>query len=336
MTQLQASTGANGESAVAAPGSRDGSERSRCRVIGGAVVEAVSAVVVNFNGGALLGRSVESLLACGQVAELYVVDNGSGDASLDAVYRMAEHDRRVRVLENKANLGFAAAANRALQKQRGEYVLLVNPDCIVGPASIGRVLEVMRADATIGMAGCLVRNPDGSEQRAARRRMPTPARALVDLLRLDALFAGRAQRAGIDLRHEALGNEPVEAEALSGAFLAVRRAAIEEVGLLDEGYFLHCEDLDWCMRFRQKGWKIMFVPDVSVVHAQGTCSRARPVRVEWHKHRGMMRFYRKFFRDRYPLPLMALVAVGVWMHFALLAAVYSIRHVGRFAGITRG
>ncbi len=120
----------------------------------------------------------------------------------------------------------------------------------------------------------MIRNPDGSEQRGARRRVPTPWRSLVDILRLHILFPHDSRFSGVSMLGEPLGAGPAEVEALSGALMLVRRSALNDVGLLDEGYFLHCEDLDWCMRFRQKGWKIMFVPDVSVVHAQGTCSRA--------------------------------------------------------------
>lgn len=101
----------------------------------------------------------------------------------------------------------------------------------------------------------------------------------------------------------------------------VRRAALEQVGPLDEGYFLHCEDLDWCMRFRQAGWKIMFVPDVAVIHFKGQSSKARPIRVLWHKHKGMIRFYQKFFRREYSWALMVLVAIAVWTRFSLLALV---------------
>jgi GT2 family glycosyltransferase len=109
--------------------------------------------------------------------------------------------------------------------------------------------------------------------------------------------------------------------------MLIRREALQDVGSLDEGYFLHCEDLDWCMRFRKKGWKILFVADARVVHHRGVCSRSRPVFVEWHKHKGMMRFYRKHFRHQYPGMLMWLVGTGVWLRFALLAAYYTGRRM---------
>ena len=137
------------------------------------------------------------------------------------------------------------------------------------------------------------------------------------------------------LHKQALPDHPVEVEAISGALMLVRREAIEDVGLWDEGYFLHCEDFDWCMRFRQKGWKILFVHDAPVVHHKGICSRSRPIFVEWHKHKGMLRFYRKFFRHQYPGVVMCLVALGIWLRFGAVAIYYTTRHVGRLLTVRR-
>ena len=101
--------------------------------------------------------------------------------------------------------------------------------------------------------------------------------------------------------------------------MLVRRRALGVVGLLDENYFLHCEDLDWCFRFRQMGLGVLFVPTVRVFHEKGRCSRARPVEIQWHLHKGMVRYFRKNFRDAYPLPLMGFAVLGVWLRFAMVA-----------------
>ncbi|MFO7568493.1 MAG: glycosyltransferase family 2 protein, partial [Smithellaceae bacterium] len=129
------------------------------------------------------------------------------------------------------------------------------------------------------------------------------------------------------LYQEAIPDGPVEVEAISGACMLVKREAFEDVGPMDENYFLHCEDLDWCMRFRQKGWQILFVPGARVVHDQGTCSREKPFFVEWHKHKGMMRFYRKFFRHQYPGPLFWLVTAGVWLRFGAVVFQKCMRRI---------
>jgi nucleoside-diphosphate-sugar epimerase len=168
------------------------------------------------------------------------------------------------------------------------------------------------------MAGCRVLNPDGTEQKGCRRRVPTPWRTFVRVLGLSHFTHSAEWLQGFDMSTEPLPPGPVQVDAISGSLMLVRRSSLDIVGPLDEGYFLHCEDLDWCMRFNQRGHKVLFVPDVTVTHDQGFSSRQRPVRVMWYMHKGMMRFYRKFFLNRYPLPLAIVVAAGVWFRFVLL------------------
>jgi GT2 family glycosyltransferase len=176
------------------------------------------------------------------------------------------------------------------------------------------------------MVGGFLVNPDGSEQAGGRRAIPTPWRSFVAAFGLTP-FAQRWSQwfEDFNLHRQPLPTGPIEVEAISGACMLVRRAAIADVGEWDEGYFLHCEDLDWCLRFRRKGWKILFVPAARVDHAHGACSRSRPIFVEWHKHRGMIRFYRKFYREDYPWWLTGLVIVGVWSRFVLVAASHVVR-----------
>jgi GT2 family glycosyltransferase len=149
--------------------------------------------------------------------------------------------------------------------------------------------------------------------------VPTPWRSLVRVLHLDKVFAGHSRFKGLSLNTTPLPENPVEVEAISGAFMLVTRKALQDVGPLDDQYFMHCEDLDWCMRFRKKGWQILFVPQAEAVHHQGHCSASRPIAVELYKHKGMLRFYNKFFRHQYPGVLMWLVTGSVWIRFGLVA-----------------
>lgn len=279
----------------------------------------VSVVIVNFNGGPLLSKAVRSVLSSTIPVEVYVSDNGSTDRSLLSFRRGVNTDKRLQIIKSRANLGFARANNVVLEQAQGEYVLLLNPDAVIKPDTLARMIEALAAYPDAGMAGCLLRNPDGTEQAGCRRSVPTPWRTLVRVLHLDKVFPNHARFRNFVLTQQPLPDAPVFLEAISGAFMLVRRKALEDVGYLDEKYFLHCEDLDWCMRFRQAGWKILFVPGVEVVHYQGTCSKDRPVFVLWHKHKGMIHFYRKFFRHQYSGLLMPLVAVAVWTRFMLLA-----------------
>ena len=279
----------------------------------------VSVIIVNFNGGELLTQCVQSILSSNIPLEVFVSDNGSADGSVALLRHRLGADTRLSIIENNRNLGFSRANNLAAKWACGEYILYLNPDCILKRDTLTRMLAEMVTYPEAGMAGPLIRNTDGSEQAGCRRAVPTPWRTLVRVLHLNRLFPNYPRFRTFLLNQAPLPAEPVYMEAISGAFMLVRRQAYNQVGPLDEGYFLHCDDLDWCMRFRQAGWKILFVPDVEVVHYKGTCSKDRPIQVLWHKHRGMVRFYRKFFRHQYPLPLMVLVVSAVWVRFVLLA-----------------
>lgn len=287
-------------------------------------VPLISIIIVNFNGGPLLTRAVEAALASAESVEALVVDNRSTDNSLKPLQRRYDGDTRLHITQNHKNRGFAQAANIGLRQARGEYLLLLNPDALVGLDTLTRMVEVMQANPEAGMAGCRIVHPDGAEQLMGRRRTPTPERSLAEFM--PGWLRRKLRLKGMNIDGAETPAQPEEVEAISGSFMFVRRAALQKVGLLDERYFLHCEDLDWCMRFRQRGWRILFIPDVQTIHYKGVCSKDRPIRVEWHKHRGMAYFHNKFFKSQYPAPVTAIVWIGIWLHFAWAAALLSLRN----------
>jgi len=287
----------------------------------------VSIIIVNFNGGSLLTDCVRSALQSSVPVELLISDNGSTDGSIELLEENI-HDDRLHIHRNGKNLGFSAANNRMIPASSGDFFLFLNPDGLIRPNTLEQMCLQMDEHPDVGMSGCLVRNSDGSEQAGCRRRVPTPWRTLVRIFHLGKLFPNHEKFEDIALSQKPLPEGSVEIEAISGAFMLVRRTALEQVGMLDEGYFLHCEDLDWCMRFRKKGWKILFVPNVDMEHEKGSCSKGRAIRVEWHKHKGMLRFYLKFFRHQYPLPLMLMVIAAVWGRFLVIVIVENIKRLG--------
>lgn len=297
--------------------------------------DAVSLIIVNYNSGRYLQSCVASVL--NQVDEVVVVDNASTDGSMEKLEAIFECDQKLQVVRNRENRGFAAACNQGLEISSGRYLFFLNPDCVLAPETVKRLLEALAGYADVGMVGGLLVNPDGTEQAGGRRAIPTPWRSLVRAFGLSRL-AARWPRLFLDfhLHKQPLPIQPIEVEAISGACMLVRREAMRDVGAWDAGYFLHCEDLDLCMALRRKGWKIMFVPDARVMHDRGVCSRSRPIFVEWHKHRGMMRFYRKFFQHQYPGPLMWLVALGIWLRFGIIASYHFALSTLRYLGIQRG
>jgi len=292
-------------------------------------------IVVNYNAGNSLVLCVDSILVSG-AARVIVVDNCSNDGSLEPLPRSEVEDRLL-VIRNEQNLGFASACNIGVRASTASHLLFMNPDGVLCSNALSRMMDMLECSSTIGMVGGYLSNPDGTEQPGGRRELPTPAKAFIrafGLSRLSSFFPGTFK--DFLLHNERLPSEPTPVEAISGACMLVKREALDDVGLWDEGYFLHCEDLDLCMRFSQKGWDIFFVPDAKIIHDQGTCSRSRPIFVEWHKHKGMMRFYRKFYRNQYPAALCAVIAIGVWLRFGLVASCYCAHHVLDWMGIRRG
>jgi len=280
--------------------------------------ELVTVIIVNFNGGELLVRSVRQAFASDRPVEIIVSDNASADNSIRLLEKEFGDEPRLTIIHNSSNLGFATANNVALKQAEGDFILFLNPDCLVQADTISRLLNVFQDDEQAGMVGCRVLNPDGTEQKGCRRRVPTPWRTFVRVLGLSHFTRSTEWLQGFDMSSEPLPDGPVPVDAISGSLMLVSRKALDDVGPLDEGYFLHCEDLDWCMRFNLKGYKVLFVPDVEVIHHQGFSSKQRPVRVMWHMHKGMMRFYNKFFLRRYPWPMVIIVALGVWFRFLVL------------------
>jgi hypothetical protein len=292
-------------------------------------------VIVNYNSGPLLAECLLSVASLG-VANTIIVDNASADNSLELDGKLAL-DEKITIVHNARNIGFSTACNIGARVSRAGHMLFLNPDCTLAPGALERLIEVLDSSEKVGMVGGFLCNPDGSEQPGGRRVIPTPRRAFVRAFGLSFLAKKIPKYFSDFLLHlEPLPSESVSVEAISGACMLVKREAVEGVGLWDESYFLHCEDLDWCMRFRQKGYQILFVPDAKVFHVHGGCSRSRPIFVEWHKHRGMLRFYGKFFRDQYPGVLWLLVMTGVWLRFALVAGYYGVRSAGRAVGTGRG
>jgi len=292
-------------------------------------------VVVNYNAGVLLEECVNSVLAQG-VSKLVLVDNASHDDSLERVATRFGADERLIILRNPANTGFAAACNLGATHCEQAHILFLNPDTVLQPGALQGMVDALCQADDLGMAGGLLCNVDGSEQPGGRRVFPTPRRAVVRALNLSGL-AWLSPRLFSDylLHREPLPPHPTLVEAISGACMLIKREALDSVGGWDEGYFLHCEDLDLCMRFRQEGWKVCFVPQARIFHTWGACSRSRPLFVEWHKHRGMIRFYEKFFRDDYPRVLCWGISLGIWVRFGIVAGYHWILYLRWIRGQAR-
>jgi GT2 family glycosyltransferase len=281
--------------------------------------DLVSVVIVNFNARGYLADAVESVLAqTGVSVEIIVVDNKSTDDSL-GLLRSRIGDPRVRILELDRNYGFAQGCNRGLAAANGNMILFLNPDCRMRAGSLSRLRWMLDGRPDAGMAGPLILNPDGSEQRGCRRDIPNPWQIFCVAFGLPRLMPRHPRFRHYAHSGVALPDRPTEVPAISGACMLVRRSAIDAVGRLDGEYFLHFEDLDWCLRFDRVGLKILFVPSAVVEHTQGICSASRPLRTEAAKHRSLVRFMRKHFTAYYPSSFMAVVSMLVAIRFFMVA-----------------
>ncbi|GAA4999364.1 glycosyltransferase family 2 protein [Pseudoluteimonas lycopersici] len=268
--------------------------------------EGIAAVVVTHRSAATIDECLSRLRAADGVAEIRVIDNDSRDGTLEIVQRQAIADRRVRFIANPDNPGFAVACNQGAADSQSPWLAFVNPDCFVAADSLARLRE-HAASLGEAMIGADLVGEDGVRDTAARRRDPDFKGMLAAMLR--------------DPSHAQLGVEvdPAQAlqqvEAVSGALMLLPRALFERIGGFDPGYRLHAEDLDLCRRVRDAGAAVACANDVPVVHVRGVSSRSRPLFVEWHKHRGLWRYFSKFEAPRRGISTRIAVFAMIWGRF---------------------
>ena len=282
----------------------------------------LSVVIVNYNVKSFLEQALLSIFKAleGIVSEVFVVDNGSGDGSGHLV---RERFPQVHLIENRDNRGFARANNQALRKARGKTICLVNPDTLIREDTFRVCLDYLHAHPAVGAVGCKILNPDGSLQLSCRRSFPTPWVAFTKIVGLSFLFPeskifGKYNLTYLD------PDKTTEVDALSGSFMIVRKKTVAEVGLLDEAFFLYGEDLDWCYRIRQKGWKIVYLPETQIIHYKGQSTKEVPFNSLQIFYEAMHIFVKKHFRKGWSLLPMWFLLLGVWIRggFSFLSRIF--------------
>jgi len=280
-----------------------------------------SVIIVACDSGALLADCVASVLTSSAPLELIISDNASRDGSIETVAARWRDDPRLHILHNGKNIGFGAGCNRAAQLARGDMLLFLNPDCHVQADTITRLRA--QAQAQVGVIGALIVDADGNAEAASRRRDPLLRRALMTFSGLARLEPRWPALAGMNLARGDNISVVEDVDAVSGALMLLPSSLFSRLGGFDEGYFLHCEDLDLCRRVRDSGLRVACVNEVRVIHVKGMSSRARPFFVARHKHRGMWRWFTKFDPvARNPLTRVA-VWCGIWLHYATMAPWYA-------------
>lgn len=275
----------------------------------------ISIVIVNYNTKKLTIDCLKSILDSNIISsfEIFLVDNNSSDGTVEAVKAKFQD---VRIIENKENVGFSKANNQAINLSNGRYILLLNSDTIVKDRTLDTMVRFMDEYADVGASGCKVILPDGSLDKACHRGFPTPSASFYHLTGVAKRFPNNPHFNKYHLSYLNM-NEIHEIDCLVGAFMLVRREAIEQVGQLDETFFMYGEDIDWCYRIKKAGWKIYYYPGVDIIHYKGASSRKKPFKIVYEFHRAMYVFHKKHFAEKYPIFINLIVYVGIGLKLGL-------------------
>jgi N-acetylglucosaminyl-diphospho-decaprenol L-rhamnosyltransferase len=255
-------------------------------------------VIVNYKARDLLRDCLRSVQASQGVSpDVYVVDNASDDGSVEMT---REEFPGVHAISLPENIGYGAANNVGLRSALNQvggpprYLLLLNPDTVLPPAALAQSIAFLDEHPKSGAVGPKLIRQDGSLDKACRRGFPTPAVALYHFLFLDRLFPRSPRFARYNVTYLDQDKQ-AEVDSLVGAFMLLRREALDQAGLFDESFFMYGEDLDLCFRIRQHGWQIWYDPDVTVLHYKGASSKQNSSKANYEFYRAMLLFHRKHF-----------------------------------------
>ncbi len=282
----------------------------------------LSIIIISYNTSDFLKECIESIQknTKGINYEIIVVDNASSDNSVEMVKKEFPE---ILIIESPENIGFSKANNLGVNKSKGRHVLFLNPDTVVYKDSLSNMIKFMDEHEEAGAATCSLVMPDGKLDDAAHRGFPNPWNSLSYFSGLSKLFPSSKIFGGYNLGFLDL-SKPHEIDACAGAFMMVRRQAGEKIGWWDEDYFFYGEDLEFCFRLKEIGWKIYFVPNASALHYKGvsggirknsreitTANLETKKRATNWRFKAMKIFYRKHYKNKYPFLLNWLVMTGI-------------------------
>ncbi|MHB9035894.1 MAG: glycosyltransferase family 2 protein [Armatimonadota bacterium] len=272
----------------------------------------VTVSIVNWNTkDELRGCLGSVLMQDGSVGfDVIVVDNASSDGTVEMV--RSEFGSRVKLIENTENLGFGTAHNQAIRESQGRYVLLLNPDCrMLEPQVLSKMAAYMDENPDVGMIGPKVLNPDGTVQYSARH-FPTMFAAVFRHTIFGKLFPkNKFVREYLMTNWE--HDQVTDVDWLSGSALMARRETFEQIGLLDERFFMYLEDVDWCRRAKMSGWRVVYFPMASVSHRIGAASDQNPIPMIKQHHASMLRYFLKYNSRSPKILLTPLAMIALWL-----------------------
>lgn len=302
-------------------------------------VPIIGVIIVSYNTSALLGDCLQSLRACTLPLHIQVIDNASAD---DSVARVRTCFPEAHVCALDQNRGFAAATNLGLRMlglcgaaphspsaALPEFVLLLNPDTVVCSGALETLAAFLHAHPRVGAVGPRLLNPDGSIQPAAFR-FPTLTMSLLDAFPPGEVLPGRLYNSWWHGRYpqEQHGNTPFPIDHPLGACMLVRYSTIQQVGGMDERYFIYSEEIEWCWRIRRAGWAIWQVPQAQVVHVGGAATQQFRQRMLVELHRSRMHFFRQHYHPGFLRAHRAITRLGMLRASLLAWQAYGTRRIG--------
>ncbi len=282
----------------------------------GLFARSVSVIIVSYWTGPILARSVMSALHQSEVRDVIIVDNGNPKEDLERLKTLAGEDaQRLKILTDHGNIGYAAGCNHGVRAAEGKYIFILNPDAILPNGSVGKLLAAVDdwADDLWMIGGKLI-NPDGSEQAGSRRNALTPGSAFIEMTQIWRIAPKHPMFQRFNRHQTPCPKETVKMPVISGACMLMPRKSFDAIGGMDERYFLHVEDVDFCLRLGKAGGTILFTPDAEILHYKST-SRANAMRIEYRKLRSIIIYFQTHFEDQYPKPFLWLVYGLVWLGF---------------------
>ena len=278
--------------------------------------EECSVVIVSYKTGDILLDCIKSVLKQRLLHQLILVDNGNSRQAVKALNKLADDEPRLDIITGQGNVGFAQGCNIGVRRARGDYLLLLNPDSILEDGTLESAVGVFQKHPEASVITIKIVNPDGTEQRGARRNLMTPWTCLVEQFRLDRIAPNHPHFKRLNLNETSPLKETTPVQCISGAFMLMHKRLYNELGGMDEDYFLHVEDVDFCMRIEKNGGKILYVPSISTVHQRST-SKVYPGFVEWHKTRSFCMYFQKHFCEQYPAWALSVFSVAIHFRFLL-------------------
>lgn len=289
----------------------------------------LSIIILNYNTKEITKQTVESVINTTKNIdyEIFLLDNGSSDGSIEFFQEEYEQALNINLIFNDENLGFSKANNQAIKKAKGKYVLLLNSDTIVKEECIVKCMDYMDKHPQVGALGPKIVLADGSLDHACKRGFPTPSASLYYILNLEKFFPKSEKFGRYRMSH--LSNDEInEVDALTGAFMMVRKEVVEKIGALDERFFMYGEDLDWCYRIKEAGWKIIYYPESLLIHLKGQSSRKkRRYKTIYQFHKTMLQFYNKHYLKKYNIFVTAFVYFGVILKMGLSFVINFIKGI---------